>query len=96
MSRYAFEKYAPPHKRRDGTMSYASFQIKYQYALFSTCFRHVSISKEYFSRLACLKMKALLSLTKLLKGVQRGPESLIDENLPSSGFPNKIHFLKKY
>lgn len=37
----------------------SSSQIKDQYALFSTCFEHISISKEYFSRLACLKIQAL-------------------------------------
>lgn len=54
----------------------SSFQIKDQYTLFSTCFGHISISKEYFSRLACLKFQALLFITKLLK-VSRGGANLL-------------------
>lgn len=59
----------------------SSSQIKDQCALFSTCFEHISISKEYFSRLACLKLQALYY--EASKGVQRWSKSLADENLPS-------------
>lgn len=66
-------------KKQVGDMaSSSSFQMKYQYALFSTCFGHISISKEYFSRLAGLKLQARLSITKLLKR-----PSFTEENLPS-------------
>lgn len=84
MSRYAFGG----KKKQVGDMaSSSSFQMKYQYALFSTCFGHISISKEYFSRLAGLKLQARLSITKLLKR-----PSFTEENLPSWGSHNKMYF----
>ena len=75
-------KHTHTYKKGGSEMTLSSSsQIKDQYALFSTCFKHISISKEYFSRLACLNVQALYY--EASKGVQRWSKSLADKNLPS-------------